>query len=501
MEQATPPIKNVSDASPSSQFNSRVGYKGWVILSAIILVALISYFLWPSKSEPAESEAEVVVSVKVAQAERAPINEQAVSSGTIFPREQATVSAKVNGQIAKMPLLLNKTFHVGDEIAKLEAQDLIAQRNEANAALNEAQLNRRVIDRATIPEANANDEKNIRDARANYENARTIYQRRETLYQRGGLPKKDLDDSHLAMVTAENSLHLAEQAAELHRTATNPNNRDIADVKIKQAQDHVATLDAQLSYASIRAPISGVITEQFQYQGEFATAGAKLFTIADIDEVIVKASFADIVANKIKAGDSATVIPQEMPNTSLKGQIKLISHATDPNNRAVEVWVTLNNSSHQLRANSAAKVIVNTASSANTIVVPSSAVTLTATNNNAGTVMVVDKDLTAHAKEVKVGIHNAQQMEIVSGLNEGDTVIIEGNYALPDGVKVQIAEPEESDKKPDEKSDKESDDKSDEKKSDDKSNDKHSSSEKDKVNGNNKDINKDKASVKGEDHQ
>jgi multidrug resistance efflux pump len=77
--------------------------------------------------------------------------------------------------------------------------------------------------------------------------------------------------------------------------------------KLTKRQQHVANLDAQLSYATIRSPITGIVTDQYQYEGEFASAGGKLVTIADISTVIVKAPFSDTVAAQLKVGDTVSV--------------------------------------------------------------------------------------------------------------------------------------------------------------------------------------------------
>jgi multidrug efflux system membrane fusion protein len=74
----------------------------------------------------------------------------------------------------------------------------------------------------------------------------------------------------------------------------------------------------------------------------------------------------------------------------------------------------------------------------NAVVVPTSAVTLDATNGGAGTVMVVDAQSVAHEVHVTTGAHTRERTQIVSGLHGGETVVIEGNYGLPDGTKVQI---------------------------------------------------------------
>jgi hypothetical protein len=107
-------------------------------------------------------------------------------------------------------------------------------------------------------------------------------------------------------------------------------------------------------------------------------------------------------------------------------------------NRTVEVWVNLGNGAGRLRANGAAQVMVATNQTGDAIVVPASAVTLDATNADTGTVMVVDAANVAHETKVSVGIRTPQTMQITSGLQGGETVVIAGNYALPDGTKVEI---------------------------------------------------------------
>ena len=422
----------------------------WLVaIAALVAVALLAYWLWPSKKAAAEEEAaDVTVSVRVAKAERGTISSEVTALGTVFPREQATVSPKINAQIKSMALVRNKRVKAGEVIATLESRDLQAQRAEAASALQEAQANLRLLSGGTIPEANAQDEKAVRDARANVNNARATYERRLALFERGGISKKDLEASQLALTTAENDLRAAEAATRLHQTASNPNNRAAAASRVQQAQDRLAALDTQLSYAAIRAPFAGVITDQFQYQGEYAAAGAKLFNIADDSEVIVKAPIPDTAAAELKVGDPATVLPQELPDEKVEAKVSLISRATDPQNRTVEVWVNLKNADGRLRAGSAAKVALTTKAVNDVVVIPAPAVTLKATNADEGTVMVVVEDPASHeqvARETKVtvGIRTPEQVEITSGLQGGETVIIEGNYALPDGTKVEVNSGEE----------------------------------------------------------
>jgi RND family efflux transporter MFP subunit len=417
-------------------------HRGWLI-AAILFALLALSIIWVSaarkKTEAEETEA-AVVSVRVAKAERGPISAEVSAVGTVAPREVATVSSIISGQIKRMPLVRNRQVRAGDVIATLESRDIQAQRAEAAAALEEARANARLVSGGTIPEATAQDQKAVRDAQANVANARATFERRRELYERGGISKKDLEASQLALTTAENELRAAETAATLHQSTTNPSNRELAAARIKQAQERLAAIDTQLSFATVRAPFSGVITEQFQYEGEYAAAGAKLFTIADVSEVIVKAPFPDTVAAQVKVGDPAKVLPQELPGEEMSGAVSLVSRASDPQNRAVEIWVNLKNEGGRLRAAGAAKVVIDTVTETDAVIIPSSALALEAANTDEGKVMVVDADSVAHETDVTVGIRAGDRVQITAGLKGGETIVIEGNYALPDDSKVEVSE-------------------------------------------------------------
>lgn len=443
--------------SKPSMFNREIkraekwgGARSWLIAALVLaLLAFGIYKLRPKPEKEGEPEA-AVVSVRVAKVERQTITAQTAALGTIFAREQAAISAKISSQIKSMPLLKNRAVRTGEVIATLESRDLQAQRAEAEKALEEARLNARALTTGAIPQAKAQEEKALTDARANVAVARAQYQRRVDLRAKGGIAEKDVEAARLALTLAEDELRLAESNANLRASTINRNDLALATSRVEQAQQRLATLDAQLSYAAIRAPFSGVITDQFAYQGEFITPGAKLVNIADLSEVIVKVPFADTVAAGLKTGDSATVQPADLPGQELKGKVSLVSRASDPANRTVEVWVNLPNRDGRLRANSAAQVIVGTLTAKDALVVPTVAVTLEASNSNEGTLMVVDARSVARERKVTVGIRTPDKVEITSGLKEGETVVIEGNYALPDGTKVEVGEEGMGEKKEDE---------------------------------------------------
>lgn len=404
-------------------------------------VATAVFLLSMACRGPSEEPAQPVVSVRVAKAEIGSIAEPIELVGTITARQEATLGSKINGQIASMPLLKNRSVKRGDVLARLEDLDLSAQRDEAAAALREAGIAVAGTAQGSVPLIEAQDAKAVHDAQATLANARKTYERRSELFDKGGISRKDLEASQLEVTRAEDDVRLAERAATLHHGTTNP--ADIGTVRSReeQASRRLANLQAQLGYATIRAPFDGVVTEQFAFQGDFASAGSRLLTLSDSSTVIVKASMSDETAARARAGDAATIQPDDLSGLSLQGRVSLVGRSADPQSRAVEAWVPLPNADGRLRANGSARVTIQSRAAANAVIVPSSALTLDATGGNAGTVMVVDTKSVAHEVHVIIGAHDRSRTRITSGLHGGETVVVEGNYGLPDGTKVTVAAP------------------------------------------------------------
>jgi RND family efflux transporter MFP subunit len=411
------------------------------IIVAGLLVLIVAGWCWRRRGAVAADEtAQPIVSVKLAKVEIGPIAQPLDLVGTISARQEATLSPKVSAQIAQMGLLKNRVVHRGDVLAVLESRDLTAQQAEAAAALREAQIGITNTGQGAIPLTNAQDVKAVRDAQGTLDNARKTYERRKTLFEQGGISKKDLEASQLDVTKAEDDLRLAEKSASLHQGTTNPSDLAAAHSKAQQAAGHLAALQAQADYATIRAPFDGVVGDQFLFQGDFASAGTKMLTVADTSTVIVKASLSVDASMHVRAGDVATIQPDSLPGVTLQGTVSLVGRAADPQSRAVELWIALPNPDGRLRPNSAARVTVNSGGVSNAVVVPAAAVTLDATNADSGTVMVVDSQSIAHEVKVTIGAHSRERTQITSGLKGGETIVIEGNYGLPDGTKVQNAD-------------------------------------------------------------
>lgn len=425
------------------------GKRRFMTVLVVIAVLLAGVFIWryffsvsPTTETNAHAEKEIVVSVRTAQAEKQTVSSEVSAVGTIFPARQAVVSSNSSGQIRGLRILKDALVRKGELLATINTSDLEAQKREAESALKEAKLNVQTLSKSTIPQADIQAAKDLRDARAAVDNARNLYDRRKILYDKGGIALKDLEAAQLSLTQAENNLKFLDNSKNLRTKTSNPLDLQTAQAKVQQAEQRINTLQNQINLAEIRAPVSGFVIEQTQFDGEYAIAGGKILTIADTSEVIVKASFSDTVIPNLKEGDAVAIYPNDLAGERMSGKVSLISRSTDPANRATEVWINLGNGAGRLRTGGAANVVISQDTQTNAIVVPNTAVVLDAANEKTGVVMVVDKLNVAHETKVEIGVRTNDVTQITAGLNGGETVVTQGNYGLPDGTKVEIKKDE-----------------------------------------------------------
>ncbi|HKF22642.1 MAG TPA: efflux RND transporter periplasmic adaptor subunit, partial [Candidatus Angelobacter sp.] len=124
----------------------------------------------------------------------------------------------------------------------------------------------------------------------------------------------------------------------------------------------------------------------------------------------------------------------------------------DPNSTTVEIWIQAANPGQQLRPGMTAQLSIVAKTVEDALVIPASA--LLNANGDGAQVMVIDSQGKAVTKDVKTGIQNGQEVEIVAGLNAGEQVISQGAYGLPDKTKVKVEKPNTASSEGDPKEDK-----------------------------------------------
>ena len=382
-----------------------------------------------------QPDAEPVVAVQAASAKTASISRIVTAGAILYPLKQAAITPKITAPVKKFYVNRGATVRQGQLLAVLENRDLRAAAMDNQGTYQQAQASYETTTRASLPEELQKAEADVKSAKEALDAQQKLYDSRKTLYEQGALARKDLDQAAVSLVQAQNQYDIAVKHRDSLQSIGKQQELKSAEGQLTSAKGKYLGAEAQLGYSEIRSPVSGVITDRPLYEGEIATAGSPLITVMDLSQVIAKAHIPGEEAALLKKGDPATlsVTGEDQP---VQGKVTLVSPALDPNSTTVEVWVQAPNPDKSLRPGVSVKVSMVAETVPKAVVAPAPAV-LTA-DDGSTSVMVIGSDGRAHKRDVKTGIRQGDDIQIVSGLNAGEQVVTTGAYGLTDKTKVRI---------------------------------------------------------------
>ena len=200
----------------------------------------------------------------------------------------------------------------------------------------------------------------------------------------------------------------------------------------------VAQMRAQLGKTIVKAPFSGVIDEVITEKGQVVGPGQQLMRIVNLSDMYVSANVPESFIGKIKNG---AIVDVEVKSTGkiYKGKVRQIGNYINPNNRNFSIEVAVPNSDNLLRPNQVAVLKIEDYKKANAILVPESIVTENAVGEKIiYTVDTSGKEPKAIKKTIVVGLTSGANIEVKSGLNKGEQIIIEGARSVQNGDIVEI---------------------------------------------------------------
>ena len=200
----------------------------------------------------------------------------------------------------------------------------------------------------------------------------------------------------------------------------------------------VAQMKAQLAKTIVRAPFSGIIDEVITDKGQVVGPGQQLMRIVNLSDMYVSANIPESFIGKIKVGAIVDVQVKSIGKT-YQGRVRQVGNYINPNNRNFSIEVAVPNKDNLLRPNQVAVLKIEDYKKPNAILVPESIVT----ENAAGekilyTVDVASKEPKAVKKTITIGLTSGSNVEVKSGLNKGETIIIEGARSVQNGDQVEI---------------------------------------------------------------
>ena len=414
-------------------------HKRAVVRLRILIPILLSFLFVASGCSKGEKEEAPEVSVQAAPAATADISRVVNTEGIIFPILQSAITPKISAPVKKFYVVRGQKVRQGQLLATLENRDLSAAALDNKGAYEQAEAAYSTSMGATLPEENAKAELDVQTAQQELDAQQKLYSSREDLFKQGALPRKDLDAAAVSLAQARSAYNIAKKHLDGLNAVGKQGAIKTANGQLTSAKGKLLTSEAQLSYSEVRSPINGFITDRPLYPGEMASTAAPLLTVMDISQVIAKAHIPQSDALVLRKGDTA-IISLAGLEKPINGKVSLISPALDPNSTTVEVWVQAANPEQQLRPGTTAQIAITAQTIKDALVVPTAA--LLNAKADAAQVMVVDGQSQASSRDVKIGIQNGEQVQIVSGLKPGEVVVTQGAYGLPDKTKVKVEKPE-----------------------------------------------------------
>lgn len=190
----------------------------------------------------------------------------------------------------------------------------------------------------------------------------------------------------------------------------------------------------QLTDATVKSPINGVITKKLVDKGAFVNIGTVIASIVDISKLKLKLSVSESNVYKIKVGENAQISTDIYPGVNFQGKVTFVSAKGDDNhNYDVEIQVA-NNGKYQLKAGTFANAVIDQPAVGKKLYIPREA--LQGSTRDAK--VYVAEQGKAKLRDIVIREADNKYLEVQSGLSEGDVVVISGQINLEDGKAIKV---------------------------------------------------------------
>ncbi len=382
------------------------------------------------------------------------------------------------------------------QVKDLAEKRTVSQLEQAEAGLAALKANLKKIKDGARSEEKRQIEATVQQAKASLDNAKADLERIENLYAAGAVSRQTLDATRTGATVAEAQYEVASQQLILVETGARDEDilamesqvkqaeaalalarstaemrsweQDIemaqagynqakagletaqalekaesweaestaAETGLKQAEIALELAKEMLNNATITAPISGIVSKRFLDEGSMAAPGVPLFNIVNMDQVKAVIDVTESSIGKISSDKIVYVSVESLPGESIEGKITMISPTVKPMSRTISVEIAIDNASHKLKPGMFARVSITVDTHEDAVVVSRS--TIVEDRIAGGKYLFVINNNTSSKRKVETGIVESDRVEILSGVEVGEKVVISGQHFLKDGEQVQI---------------------------------------------------------------
>lgn len=322
------------------------------------------------------------IAVVTAHPVRRTIVPQLHFSGSLDPEWQAQVAAKVDGRLEKVYVHEGDRVEKGQVLAILEQMDTDANLLSAKGSFLDAQTSLR--------------------------KAETDLARYEKLYATGAVSQQVVDDYRFA--------------------------RDNAAAKLEAARGSLQGMESKAAGTVVTAPADGIVAKRFYQEGYYAKAGTPLFAIADISMLKTTIHIPEGQVTGVRVGNEADIALPAYPGKKLVGKITRIAPVADLPAHTFAAEVSVDNS-EGLLAGVYANVSLIGEPREQVLTIPMHAIVM---RDDQQTVFVADAQGVVQRRVLTLGYSDDKVAEVLSGLDEKDTIVVEGHNKLREGSRINL---------------------------------------------------------------
>jgi len=390
-----------------------------------------------AQSGPLDSDRGRPTAVDVAIARRGSLQETLEYTGTTEPVQEVSLRAQVQGQLLNLNVDVGDAVTQGQILARLDAAQLIAAVNEA-----QAELAARESEVANAQTQVSNAQTQVEQARLTLIQAQADAARSQQLVRQGAIAKQLAQLDQTEARTAAQALRSAQVQVRSQQQAVAAAQRRVAAQKAVVAQ-----AQAQQSYTTLASPITGSVLERVTDPGNLLQPGSEVLRLGDFSRVKVLVQVSDRALANVRVGQPVQVRLDAFPDQQFSGQVSRISPAADPTARLVPVEITIPNRNGRVGSGLLARVSFSQQGSSG-VVVPETAFESPETQGSqsrredTATLFVVSGEgpqARAAARQVRLGERADGQVEILTGLKPGERFVARSNQPLKDGEPVRLS--------------------------------------------------------------
>jgi RND family efflux transporter MFP subunit len=414
--------------APPPHKKSHAGFLVLLLVVGVVLAAAVVYELGIRKTED-----KTLASTLTESATHAPV----VNVGTVhiapaqqtieFPCQtvamvETPVYARADGYIKARPVDIGNRVKKGDLLFEIETPELDQQIEQAQATLAQS--------KAALMQYRAS----LGAAQSNLKLAEVTARRWKNLTDKGVFARQDLDEKTAALELAQANVRSAEEnirAAESSVSASDANVKRLGEMKVFDRL--VAPFDGVITFRAMQSDIGTLIT------AGNTSSSRELMRVAQINVLRVFVSIPQTYAGLIHDGLTANLVVDERPGHLFRTRVEGITHSVETDSRTMLAVLLVKNDDELLLPGMYARARFDLPHAVNALMLPADGLILPKEGPEAA---VVDANHKVHFKKITLGRDYGAEIEVLSGLSEGDLVVLSPTDAVREGVTVEPKQPD-----------------------------------------------------------